>query len=237
MLNRILEPEVMDTAEDAREYDAMDHAAVNEVFITDLLAVLEDWSFKRPIQPAAESNQFLRILDLGAGTAQIPIELARRSSNIHITAVDAAQNMLALAHKNIAAANLTDRIEVVLADAKKLPFADGAFDAVISNSIVHHIPESRAVIAEAIRVTAPNGLLFHRDLARPNDNAALQHLVDTYAAPATPYQRRLFAESLHAALTVDEMSDLVATFGFARDTVRMTSDRHWTWVAINVASS
>ncbi len=36
MLQRILEPEVMDTDEDAREYDAMDHAAVNAVFVVDL---------------------------------------------------------------------------------------------------------------------------------------------------------------------------------------------------------
>jgi hypothetical protein len=35
MLPRILEPEVMDSAEDAAEYDSMYHAAVNEVFVTD----------------------------------------------------------------------------------------------------------------------------------------------------------------------------------------------------------
>ena len=53
----------------------------------------------------------------------------------------------------------------------------------------------------------------------------------TYAADATPYQRRLFANSLRAALTVDEMQNLVATFGGAPDAVQMTSDRHWTWAA------
>ena len=69
----------------------------------------------------------LQILDLGAGTAQIPIELARRALYTHITAVDAAASMLALARANIAAANLTDRIDLILADAKHLPFADNAF--------------------------------------------------------------------------------------------------------------
>ena len=33
MLTRILEPEVMDTAEEARDYDTMDHSAVNRVFV------------------------------------------------------------------------------------------------------------------------------------------------------------------------------------------------------------
>jgi hypothetical protein len=87
------------------------------------------------------------------------------------------------------------------------------------------------VIAEAIRVTAPGGLLFHRDLARPNDEVTLAQLVATYAAESTPYQRRLFADSLRAALTADEMANLVARFGFNPDTVRTTSDRHWTWLA------
>jgi ubiquinone/menaquinone biosynthesis C-methylase UbiE len=227
MLQRTLEPELMDTAEDAREYDAMDHAAVNALFVSDLLDAMRAWGNA----PAGNDHASLRILDLGAGTAQIPIELARRAPHVKITAVDAAESMLALARTNIAAANLTDRIDVALADAKTLPFADGAFEAVLSNSIVHHIPDPRGVIAEAVRVTAPGGLLFHRDLARPLDEPAVQVLVNTYANAATPYQRRLFGDSLRAALTAEEMADLVVSVGFDRDRVKMTSDRHWTWCA------
>ena len=218
MLTRILEPEIMDSADDAREYDAMDHSAVNTQFVTDLLTTL--------------TNSPLKILDLGAGTAQISIELARRAPHLHITAVDAAPSMLALARANIAAANLTDRIEPILADAKRLPFANNSYAAVISNSILHHIAEPQAVVAEAIRVTIPGGLLFHRDLARPSNVTELQHLVETYAGSATPYQRKLFADSLRAALTLDEVRELVSQFGFAFNIVQMTSDRHWTCSAM-----
>jgi ubiquinone/menaquinone biosynthesis C-methylase UbiE len=229
MLNRILEPELMDTAADAREYDAMDHAAVNTLFVNDLLRALTDWSLQRPVNSATTA---INILDLGAGTAQIPIELARRAPHLHITAVDAAEQMLALARANINAAELNNRIEILQADAKQLPFSDASFDVVISNSIVHHIPEPRTVVAEAIRVTAPGGLLFHRDLARPTEEAELNQLVHTYAGTATEYQRRLFAESLRAALTVEEVRKLVAAFDFAGETAQMTSDRHWTWKAV-----
>jgi ubiquinone/menaquinone biosynthesis C-methylase UbiE len=230
MLTRVLEPELMDTADDAREYNAMDHVAVNAVFVNDLLRALGAWGNA----PARVQEATLRILDLGAGTAQIPIELARRAPTIHITAVDAALSMLALARTNIAAAGLTDRVDLTLADAKRLPFDSASFPVVISNSIVHHLPEPRGAIAEAVRVTASGGLLFHRDLARPDDEPAVQQLVAIYAAESTPYQRNLFADSLRAALTAEEMSDLVAGFGFDRDSVRMTSDRHWTWVAIRM---
>jgi len=218
MIERILEPELMDTAEDAREYDAMDHAAVNAQFVSDLLAVLD-------------VGELCEILDLGAGTAQIPIELCRRSVGVRVVAVDAAAHMLAVARENVVAAGLSERIELVQADAKRLPFESGRFPAVVSNSIVHHIAEPRAVIAEAIRVTAPGGLLFHRDLARPPDERALDQLVSTYAGDATPYQQKLLADSLRAALTCEEMRQLVSRFGFTAETVQLRSDRHWTWMA------
>jgi ubiquinone/menaquinone biosynthesis C-methylase UbiE len=225
MIPRILEPELMDSAEDAHEYDSMDHAAVNAQFVTDLLVALGAWG------RALASPQLITVLDLGAGTAQIPIELARRESRARITAVDAAESMLALASKNIAAAGLGDRIELVLADAKQLPFDDASFEVVISNSIIHHIPEPRVVLKEAVRVAAPGSLLFHRDLARPRDERALAHLVQTYAGDANEYQQKLFADSLRAALTLEEMQKLVESFDFAPNTVRRTSDRHWTWIA------
>jgi ubiquinone/menaquinone biosynthesis C-methylase UbiE len=226
MLPRILEPELMDTADDAREYDSMDHAHVNQLFVTDLLHALTDWSLQRRVETGLPA---LQILDLGAGTAQIPVELARRAPHLHITAVDAAASMLDIARQTIAACGLAPHIEPILADAKNLPFENAAFPVVISNSIIHHIPEPREVLAEAVRVTAPGGLLFHRDLCRPHDDHELRRIVETYAAGATAYQQKLFADSLHAALNRDEMKALAAELGFDPNSVRMTSDRHWTW--------
>ena len=229
MLARILEPEVMDSETDAREYDSMDHTAVNAVFVGDLLATLADWSLQRPVQSGEVPR--LEILDLGVGTAQIPIELCRREPSVHVVAVDAAESMLAIGRENVAAAGLGDRIELVLADAKRLPFHDGSFRMVASNSIVHHIAEPAGVLAEAIRVAEPGCLQFHRDLCRPADEDELARIVRTYAGDATPYQSKLYSDSLRAALSLEEMQSLVERFGFSRNTVRMTSDRHWTWVA------
>jgi ubiquinone/menaquinone biosynthesis C-methylase UbiE len=229
MLERILEPEVMESDEDAREYDAMDHAAVNATFVADLVEALTDWSLQRPVQSGDTSR--LTVLDLGAGTAQIPIALCRQMPDVRVVAVDAAESMLAVARENVAAAGLAERIELVVADAKRLPFPTASFPLVISNSIVHHIAEPAHVLAEAVRVAAPGGRLFHRDLARPNDSSELERLVATYAGNATSYQQKLFADSLRAALTLEEMQTLVSGFGFAPDKVCMTSDRHWTWIA------
>jgi ubiquinone/menaquinone biosynthesis C-methylase UbiE len=101
----------------------------------------------------------------------------------------------------------------------------------MSNSIVHHVPEPAAVFTEMVRVVRPGGGLFVRDLLRPADGPTLRRLVDTHAAGANEHQRKMFGDSLHAALTVAEVQAIVTGLGFAAGTVRQTTDRHWTWVA------
>ena len=216
MLPRVLEPEVMDTPQEARDYDSMDHQAVNQVFVADFLAF---WDGSNPI------------LDVGTGTAQIPIELCRRAATASVTAIDLAEEMLKVGRENVRRAGLANRLRLERVDAKKMPFHDGSFAAVISNSIVHHIPEPAGVVAEMARVLRRGGFLFVRDLLRPADEATLIALVDTYAAGANDHQRAMFAESLRAALTLDEIRALVALHGFDPKSVQKTTDRHWTWQA------
>jgi ubiquinone/menaquinone biosynthesis C-methylase UbiE len=219
-LSRVLEPEAMDTADDAVEYDAMDHSQVNQVFVDDLVE-------------AGEVSGDL--LDLGTGTARIPIELCKRVATCRVMAVDLAIHMLEIARANVDIASLLHRIALGHVDAKELPFEDGRFQLVMSNSILHHIPEPAAVLSEAVRVSAPQGRLFFRDLLRPHSEDELQRLVTLYAGDESEYARQMFAASLRAALTIDEMRDLVKLLGFASQSVAQTSDRHWTWsAAINL---
>ena len=230
VLSRVLEPEVMDTPDEASAYDRMDHAEVNRRFVTDLLAAAD----AQGVNLGTDGERATQLLDLGTGTALIPIELCRRTPALRVRAVDAAQSMLDLAAVRVRDAGLSDRIQLALVDAKRLPYEEGRFAAAISNSIIHHLPEPAVALAEAVRVTAPGGLLFFRDLLRPANQATLEQLVDTYAAGADDRQRGLFADSLHAALSLDELRALLAALGFDPQGVMQTSDRHWTWSAVKV---
>ena len=223
MLKRILEPEVMDSPAEALDFDRMDHAEVNRAFVVDLLAALPDAS--------ARGEGVLDVLDVGTGTAQIPIELCRQQPDVRVIGIDLASAMLHIGRANVEVAGLADRIRLDRVDAKALPYEDGRFHLVISNSIVHHIPEPRTVVREALRVLAPAGLLFVRDLVRPADDAAVERLVSMYAKAANEHQRQLFNQSLRAALALDEVRDLAADAGLPRESVHETSDRHWTLVA------
>lgn len=215
-LPRILEPEVMDTLEEAMDYDAMDHAEVNRRFVEDLLA---------------EGPLTGEILDVGTGTAQIPIVLCRQCPMVKVVAIDLAIGMLDIARRNIEIASLRDRILLDHVDAKRMRYQDGRFDGVVSNSILHHIPQPGEALRESWRVCRPGGRFFFRDLVRPGSADEIARLVETYTGQEKPAAQRMFAESLAAALTLEEAQELVEACGGQGSEVRMTSDRHWTWSA------
>jgi len=221
MLERVLEPEVMDTREEAVAYDEMDHAEVNRKFVDDL----------RDGGPVGEL-----VLDVGTGTALIPVQLCLAEPNVRIMATDLSANMLDLAYYNIEADGVVEQIQLAQIDAKAMPMDDDTFDLVMSNSIVHHIPEPMQTLRESLRVTKPGGRLFFRDLFRPDSNEELTRLVETYVGDEEEHARNLFADSLHAALTVAEMQALVDELAKENGwqslgKVTATSDRHWTWLA------
>jgi hypothetical protein len=66
---------------------------------------------------------------------------------------------------------------------------------------------------------------------RPDDETTVERLVQQYTGKEVTYAQQLFRESLHAALTLEEMQALVVDLGFDAQTVQATTDRHWTWVA------
>ena len=212
MLERILEPEYMDSASDAAEYDAMDFTDVNA-------------SFADAVTTIAGNDAY--ILDLGTGTGRIPIMIAQRMPNVRIVAVDMASHMLTLGRQHVEQAGLTDRITLTRMDAKQLDCPTSHFDLVISNSLIHHIPSPLDTFREIARVMRPNAGLLIQDLFRPATTDELNGLVETYAADCNDYQRRLFTESLHAALTVDEVRRMITEVGLDGVDVQACSDRHW----------
>lgn len=224
LLSRILEPEVMDTAQEAADYDAMDNRGPNEAFATDCL------------QFATFAEERASALDVGTGTALIPLAMCSRAASLEMVGVDLSEHMLALARKNVERARLAARVQVKKIDAKALPFGDGEFDAVVSNSIVHHIPEPTHALGEMIRVA--KRVVFVRDLVRPESEAEVKRLVALHGGePASrepaaiamhARQVALLDASLRAALTLEEIRAMVAPFGVPASSVTQTSDRHWT---------
>jgi ubiquinone/menaquinone biosynthesis C-methylase UbiE len=209
-MERVLEPEVMDTVEDAEAYDAMDHSGANDAFITRLL----------------ELGVSGRVLDIGCGPGHIPLQLVTQKPELEVVGVDLSKSMLKIAEEHKAVCAHGDRVEFQVADAKGLDFPDDSFDTVCSNSILHHIPNPVPFLSEAWRVLKPGGIFLIRDLFRPEDTAAASALVDLYAADEAEYARALFHASLCAAFTPDELVDAARAAGISGAEVVEDSDRH-----------
>ena len=214
-MERILETEYMDTAEEASSYAAMPNET-NNIAVTEFF--LE-----------AGGGQGVT-LDIGTGPGDIPILIAQRAEAARIVAVDAAEHMLRVARERVANAGFAERITLQRCDAKALPFGDHSFDNVISNTILHHIPEPLFFLKEAARVRKPGGVLVIRDLYRPETEEQAHELVRLHASTATDDQQKMLFDSLHAGLTLDEARAMVAEVGMTGASVEMTSDRHYTIV-------
>lgn len=216
MLLRKLEPEVMDDPGESQAYDAMDHESVNRIFVDDFLG----------IGPSGAE-----VLDLGTGTARIPIHLCQRTEEPRVVASDAAKSMLDIAKVNVAMEGLEHRIVVHFGNSKQLDFPDNMFDSVISNSLLHHLPVPLEALGEMVRVVRRGGRIFVRDLLRPDSADQVESLVAKHADGESAECRQLFRQSLEAALTEAELRDMVEGLGFERESVQTTSDRHLTWAA------
>lgn len=212
-MQRILEPEVMDSAEEAVEYDAMDFTEVNTAFA------------KRAIELASTSAI---VLDAGTGTARIPILICQQRPQWHITGIDMAKSMLEIGRKNVDKAGLQQHITLELADAKRLPYRDEQFDMVISNSLIHHLPEPLPFLQEIKRVMNRDGAILLRDLIRPESAEIINNLVESIGEEYDEHQKKLFRDSLYAAFTLDEVKALIQQAGLPDVNVYQSSARHWT---------
>lgn len=212
-MQRVLEPEVMDSWEEAVEYDAMDFTEVNTAFAERAIAL-------EPPIPA-------RVLDAGTGTARIPVLLCQMRPHWQVFGIDLAKNMLQIGSQHVEQAGLQQQIVLELVDAKQLPYKDDYFEMVVSNSLVHHLPDPLPFFREVSRVLKPNGAILIRDLIRPPDQETLNNLVESVGAEYDTHQKQLFRDSLHAALTLDEVKQMTQV-ELQGVIVYQSSDRHWT---------
>ena len=148
-------------------------------------------------------------LDVGTGPGQIPIKLALRLPQLKIVGIDLSEAMLAKARNSAAAAGVEGQVRFEMADARRLPFPDRHFDLVMCNSLLHHAADPLATLNELARVTRPQGALLLRDLSRPSALAFPFH-VRWFGRHYQGLMKQLFTDSVRAAYTLRELSDLLA---------------------------
>jgi ubiquinone/menaquinone biosynthesis C-methylase UbiE len=100
-----------------------------------------------------------RILELGCGPGGLWREnLDRLPAGWHLTLTDFSPGMAEEAQRGLSAVRPDIRVSV--ADARAIPYADSAFDAVVANHMLHHVPDRVRALDEIARVLAPGGTLY-----------------------------------------------------------------------------
>ncbi len=98
------------------------------------------------------------VVDVGAGSGLMTVEMARRvSPGGRVFAVDASALMLARARMLASAAGVGPIVDCRVADGRKLPFGPAAFDAASCHWVLAHVDGAAAVVAEMARVTRRGG--------------------------------------------------------------------------------
>ena len=93
------------------------------------------------------------VLDVGCGPGALTGELVRRLGSSAVSAVDTSEPFVAAAQERHPGVN------VQVAAAEQLPFADQAFDAALAQLVVHFMADPVAGLAEMVRVTRQRGVV------------------------------------------------------------------------------
>jgi demethylmenaquinone methyltransferase/2-methoxy-6-polyprenyl-1,4-benzoquinol methylase len=103
------------------------------------------------------------LLDVGAGTGDIAIQIVRQKTNAFVVACDLTPEMIAVGRGR----SLSEQVMWVVADAAHLPFSPGVFSGVISGFLLRNVPDVDQALREQQRVLVQGGRFVSLDTTPP----------------------------------------------------------------------
>jgi demethylmenaquinone methyltransferase/2-methoxy-6-polyprenyl-1,4-benzoquinol methylase len=159
-----------------------------------LLSFGQDPRWRRFLVSRIDVGAGATALDVATGTAAVAIELARRTG-CSVVGVDQSPDMLAAGRERVAAAGLQDRIRLLEANAERLPFEDGAFDALTFTYLLRYVADPGATLRELARVVRPGGTIASLEFALPR--GVWRVLWELYVRIGLPAAGRLISPGWH----------------------------------------
>jgi demethylmenaquinone methyltransferase / 2-methoxy-6-polyprenyl-1,4-benzoquinol methylase len=159
-----------------------------------LLSFGQDPRWRRFLVSRIDVGAGATALDVATGTAAVAIELARRTG-CSVVGVDQSPDMLAAGRERVAAAGLEDRIRLLEANAERLPFEDGAFDALTFTYLLRYVADPGATLRELARVVRPGGTIASLEFALPR--GVWRVLWELYVRIGLPAAGRLISPGWH----------------------------------------
>jgi len=132
------------------------------------------------------------VADVGTGTGQILLPLARRAREV--VGMDRSERMLAVCRQRVEAAGLSN-VTLRRGEAEALPLPDTACDAVFSSMLMHYLADPGTGLREMARILRPGGRLVVSDLIRHDQVWTREVLADMWLGFSEQQVRRWLAEA------------------------------------------
>lgn len=136
-------------AERFREFERTAHDRIADAYHSFFVPITEHAA--EPLLNTAGVRRGMRVLDVASGSGVVAAHAAARGAVA--SGVDISSRMVSLA------ARLNPACAFHEADVESLPFAEGAFDAVVCAFGIGHFPRAEVAVAECARVLIPAGWL------------------------------------------------------------------------------
>jgi ubiquinone/menaquinone biosynthesis C-methylase UbiE len=130
---------------------------------------------------AAAIEPHMKVLDVACGPGIVACALAPKAAQV--TGIDLTPAMIAQAGERQRSLKL-DNIDWRVGDAIQLPFADGAFDRVVTRYSFHHLPDPAAALREMRRVCRDGGRLLVIDATPSPETQAAYDRMETLRDPS-----------------------------------------------------
>jgi demethylmenaquinone methyltransferase/2-methoxy-6-polyprenyl-1,4-benzoquinol methylase len=135
-------------------------------FLNHFLSAGTDKRWRKYVRKQLKDLKNAEILDVACGTGDLAIELAKNNP-LKIIGIDIAEKMIEIGNKKIKKLGLHDKIELLKADALKIPFDNDKFDAVTCAFGVRNFENLEIGLKEMKRVLKPGGKLIILEFSQP----------------------------------------------------------------------
>jgi demethylmenaquinone methyltransferase/2-methoxy-6-polyprenyl-1,4-benzoquinol methylase len=161
-------PTAPDTLASARKAEAIELFSALPARYDELSAALSFWQdprWRRALVDELAPRAGQRILDVATGTGMVAAELLGRA-DCTVVGIDQSAQMLSRARLRFAG-EPAGRVELVEAEAERLPFADAGFDALSFTYLLRYVDDPPATLAELARVVRPGGRVASLEFGVP----------------------------------------------------------------------
>ena len=145
-----------------------------------------------------------RVLDIGSGSGELMINLARKFSYLEIIGVDASERMIEISNENIRESGVSG-VKSIYGAVPNLTLEKNSFDTIVSKVVLHHFDNPLDFWKQIKDSIKEDGKIFVMDLRRPDSIEDVDEILGGTDDTHNEINKRLLRQSLMSSFTEDEI--------------------------------